>query len=145
MVNVLVSSEVDIRSISGGVMVNVLVWSEVDISSISGGVMVNVLVSSEVDISSISGGVMVNVLVWSEVDISSISGDVMVNVLVTSEVNLRWCQTKDYDNCMCCFFTPHITLRNTSNHWMSRNQNNVSEYCKMTISGQLFHLIKMCF
>jgi hypothetical protein len=33
-------------------MVNVLVWSEVDISSISGGVMVNVLVSSEVDISS---------------------------------------------------------------------------------------------
>ena len=96
--------------------------------------MVNVVVWSEVDISSISGGVMVNVVVWSEVDISSISGGVMVNVLVSSEVNLRWCQTKDYDNCMCCFFTPHITLRNTSNHWMSRNQNNVSEYCKLTIS-----------
>ena len=66
----------------------------------------------------------------------------MVSVLASSEVDrgfeLRSGQTKDYKIGFCCFSARHIALRRKSKDWMSRNQDNVSEWEEMSIHGLLF-------
>ena len=66
----------------------------------------------------------------------------MISMLASSEVDrgfeLRSGQTKDYKIVFCCFSARHIALRRKSKDWMSRNQDNVSEWEEMSIHGLLF-------
>jgi hypothetical protein len=68
-----------------------------------------------------------------------ISG-VMISVLASSVVDQGFeslsVQTKDFAIGICCFFAKHAALR--KNTWMSRNQNNVSEWGNMSVRGLLF-------
>jgi hypothetical protein len=41
---------------------------------------------------------------------------------------------------MCCFSAKHVALRRKSRDWLTRNQNNVSEWSDMSTRGLLFHL-----
>ena len=43
-------------------------------------------------------------------------------------------QTKDYKIGICCFSTKHAVLRRKSKDWLTRNQNNVSEWGDMCLS-----------
>jgi hypothetical protein len=56
----------------------------------------------------------------------------MVSVLASSEIDceyeLRPCQTKEYKIGICCFSAKNAALRRKSKDWLSRNQNNVSEW-----------------
>ena len=47
-------------------------------------------------------------------------------------------QTKDYKIGICCFSAKHAALRRKSKDWLSQNQDNVSEWSDMSISGLLF-------
>jgi hypothetical protein len=66
-------------------------------------------------------------------------GDVMVSVLATSAVGRGfefWSgQTKDYEIGMCYFSAEHAALRRMSKDWLARNQDNMSEWCDMSIRG----------
>jgi hypothetical protein len=66
----------------------------------------------------------------------------MVSVLASSVVDrgceLRSDQTKDYKIDICCFSAKHSALRNKSRVWLSRNQNNISEWSDMSTCGLLF-------
>ena len=56
----------------------------------------------------------------------------MVRVLASSAVDRgfdpRSDQTKDYTIGMCCFSAKHSALRSKSKDWLTRDQNNVSEW-----------------
>jgi hypothetical protein len=69
-------------------------------------------------------------------------GGVMVSVLALSVADRgfepRSCQTKDYKIGICCFSTKHAALRRKSKDWLSRNQDNVSEWSNMLTRGLLF-------
>ena len=45
---------------------------------------------------------------------------------------------KDYRIGMCCFSAKHAALRRKSKDWLTRNQNNVSEWSDMFTRGLLF-------
>jgi hypothetical protein len=66
----------------------------------------------------------------------------MVNVLASSAVERgfepRSGQTKDYKIRICCFFAEHAPLKRKSKDWLTRNQDNVSEWGGMSIRGLLF-------
>ena len=47
-------------------------------------------------------------------------------------------QTKDYKIGICCFFAKQAALRRKSKDWLTRNQNNVSEWSDLSIHGLLF-------
>ena len=47
-------------------------------------------------------------------------------------------QTKDYQIAICCFSAKHAALRKKSKDWLTRNQDNVSEWGDMFIRGLLF-------
>ena len=68
-------------------------------------------------------------------------GGVMVSVFAASAVNrgfeTRSGETKDYDICICGFSTKPAALRRKSKDWLTRNQDNVSEW-DMLIRGLLF-------
>ena len=70
-------------------------------------------------------------------------GSVMVSVLVSSAIDCgfepRSGQTKEYKIGMCCFSAKHAALRRKSKDWLSRNQNNVSEWSDIYTRGLLFH------
>ena len=59
-------------------------------------------------------------------------GGVIVIVLASSVVDHgfepRSGQTKDYKIGICCFSTKHTALRRKSKDWLTRNQDNVSEW-----------------
>ena len=42
-------------------------------------------------------------------------------------------KTKDYKIGIYCFSAKHAALRRESKDWLARNQNNVSEWCDMSI------------
>ena len=69
-------------------------------------------------------------------------GGLMVSVLVSSAEDRgfepRSGQTKDYKIGICCFSAKHASLRRKSKDWLSRNQNNVSEWSDMPTCGLLF-------
>ena len=69
-------------------------------------------------------------------------GGVMVSVLASSAVDCgfesRLGQTKDYKIGICCFSAKHTALRRKSKDWLTRNQNNVSEWSNMSTCGLLF-------
>ena len=51
----------------------------------------------------------------------------------------RSSQTKDYKIGICCFSAiKHTALRRKSKDWLTRNQNNVSEWSDMSTRGLLF-------
>ena len=58
-------------------------------------------------------------------------GGVMVSVLAG--------QTKDYTIVICCFSAKHAALRRKSKDWLTRNQNNVSQWSDISTRGLLFH------
>ena len=66
----------------------------------------------------------------------------MFRVLASSAVDrgleARSGQTKDYKIGMCCFSAKHAALRRKSKDWLSRNQNNVSEWSDISTCGLLF-------
>jgi hypothetical protein len=68
-------------------------------------------------------------------------GDVMVSVLASSAVSHgfeSWSgQPKDYKIGICCFSAKHTALRRKNKDWLSRNQDNVSEWGDMSIRGLL--------
>ena len=47
-------------------------------------------------------------------------------------------QTKDYEIDICCFSAKHAALRRKCNDWLTRNQDNVSEWGEISIHGLLF-------
>jgi hypothetical protein len=65
----------------------------------------------------------------------------MVSVLASSEIDceyeLRPCQTKEYKIGICCFSAKNAALRRKSKDWLSRNQNNVSEWSDISIQWLL--------
>ena len=66
----------------------------------------------------------------------------MVSVLASRAVD-RWFdpqsgQTKDYEIDICCFSAKHTALRGKSKDWLALNQDDVSEWGDMSISGLLF-------
>ena len=69
-------------------------------------------------------------------------GGVMVSVLASSTADRgfepRSGQTKDYEIGICCYSAKHATLRRKSKDWLAPNQDNVSEWGDMSISGLLF-------
>ena len=69
-------------------------------------------------------------------------GGVIVNVLASSAVDRGFepqlGQTKDYTIGMRCYSAKHAVLRRKSKDWLARNQDNVSEWGDMSISGLLF-------
>ena len=70
-----------------------------------------------------------------------ISG-VMVSLLASSVVDCgfepRLGQTKDYKIGIYCFSAKHAAFRRKNKDWLARNQNNMSEWGDMYISGLLF-------
>jgi DNA-binding IclR family transcriptional regulator len=66
----------------------------------------------------------------------------VVSLLVSSAVDRgfapRSSQTKHYEIGICCFSAMQAALRRTSKDWLSRNQNNVSEWSDMSTRGLLF-------
>jgi hypothetical protein len=70
-------------------------------------------------------------------------GGVMVSVLTSSAVDREFESrsglTKDYKIGICCFSAKHAALRRKSKDWLSRNQNNVSEWSDMSTRELLFH------
>ena len=66
----------------------------------------------------------------------------MVSVLASSVVDRGFesqsSQTRDYKIGICCFSAKHSALRRKSKDWLVRNQNNVSEWCDMSVCGLLF-------
>ena len=66
----------------------------------------------------------------------------MVSKLALSVVDrgfkARSDHTKDYEIGICCFSTKHATLRRKYKDWLSRNQNNVSEWSDMSTRRLLF-------
>jgi hypothetical protein len=66
----------------------------------------------------------------------------MVSMLVSSTVDRgfepRSGQAKDYKIGICCFSAKHAALRRKSKDWLSRNQDNVSEWSDMFICRLLF-------
>ena len=66
----------------------------------------------------------------------------MASVLALSAVDRglesRSGQTKDYKIGICCFSAKHAALRRKSKYWLVRNQDKVSEWSDMSISGLLF-------
>ena len=65
----------------------------------------------------------------------------MVSVFVSSAVDRgfepRSGQTKDYEIGICYFSAKHAALRSKSKDWLTRNQDNVSEWSDMYISADL--------
>ena len=68
-------------------------------------------------------------------------GGVMVDMLVSQVVDRgfepRYGQTKDYKIVIYCFSAKHTALRNRSNDWLARNQDNMSEWGDLSIRGLL--------
>ena len=66
----------------------------------------------------------------------------MVSMLASSVVDRgykpRSGQTKDYEIGICCFSAKYAALRRKSKDWLARNQDNMSEWCDMSIRGLLF-------
>ena len=66
----------------------------------------------------------------------------MISVLATSAVDrgfeARLGQTNDNKTGICCFSATHAALRRKNKDWLTRNQNNVSEWSDMPTSGLLF-------
>ena len=54
---------------------------------------------------------------------------------------LQWGKTKDYKIGICCFFAIHAALRRKSKDWLTRNQDNVSEWGDMSICRLLFQWV----
>ena len=67
---------------------------------------------------------------------------VMFSVLALSAVDRgfepRSAQTKDYEIGICCFSAKHVALKRKSKDWLTRNQDNVSEWSDMSTRGLLF-------
>ena len=47
-------------------------------------------------------------------------------------------QTKNYKICICWFSAKHTAWRRKNKDWLTRNQDNVSEWSDMAIRGRLF-------
>ena len=66
----------------------------------------------------------------------------MVTVLASSAIDRGFepqsGQTKNYKIGICCFSAKHAALRRKRKDWLSRNQNNVSEWSNMSTRGLLF-------
>ena len=71
-----------------------------------------------------------------------LTDDVMVSVLSSITVyrgfEFRSDQTKGCKIGICFFSAKHAALRRMSKHWLTRNQDNVSEWSDMSIHGLLF-------
>ena len=69
-------------------------------------------------------------------------GGIMVSMLASSAVDRgfepRSGQTKDYEIGICCFSAKHTAIRKKSKDWLTRNQNNVSEWSDMSTPGLLY-------
>ena len=66
----------------------------------------------------------------------------MVSVLASSALDRgfepRSSQTEDYKIVFCCFSAEQAALRRKSKDWLSRIQNNVSEWSDMSTRRLLF-------
>ena len=69
-------------------------------------------------------------------------GGVLVIMFASSVVEhgfkTRSGQTKDYNNGSCYFCAQYIAINRKSKDWLSRNQDNVSEWGDVSFRGQLF-------
>ena len=69
-------------------------------------------------------------------------GGVMISVLATIVVDRgfepRPNKAESYKTGICCFFTNHAVLKRKSKCFLTRNQNNVSEWNDTSTNGLLF-------
>jgi hypothetical protein len=69
-------------------------------------------------------------------------GGVMVSVFALSVVDCvfepRSGHTKDYNIGIWCYSAKNAALRRKGKDWLARNQDNVSEFCDISIRGLLF-------
>ena len=69
-------------------------------------------------------------------------GGEMSSVLASSAVDRgfepRSAQTKDYTIGICCISAKHAALKSINKDWFARNQDNLSEWCDMSIRWLLF-------
>ena len=67
----------------------------------------------------------------------------MVSVFASSVVDrgfeLQSGRTKDYEIDIYCFSSKYAALKNKSKDWLSRNQDNVTEWNDMCTRGLLFY------
>ena len=70
------------------------------------------------------------------------SGGVMVSMLASSAVDYgfepRSGQTKDYKIGICCFTAKYTALRSKNKYFLTRDQDNVSEWNNISTRGLLF-------
>ena len=62
----------------------------------------------------------------------------LASSVVDCEFEPRSGQTKDYKIGFCCFSAKQVVLRSKSKDWLTRNQNNVSEWSDISTHGLLF-------
>jgi len=66
----------------------------------------------------------------------------MISVLASSAVGRRFesgsVEIEDYKIGICRFSAKHVSLRRKSKDWLARNQDNVSEWGGIYITGLLF-------
>ena len=58
--------------------------------------------------------------------------------LLTKQTWRREVYAKDYSLHICCFSTKHIELKSKSKDWLTRNQDDVSNWSSMSTWGPLF-------
>ena len=83
-----------------------------------------------------------------KIKIGNYIGSVMDSVLASSVIDcgyeLRSCQTKEYKIGICCFSAKNAALRRKSKDWLTRNQNNVSEWSDISTQWLLLAHIRQC-
>ena len=62
----------------------------------------------------------------------------LASIVVDHGFEPRSGQTKDNTIRICCFSTKHAALGRKSKDWLTRHQNNVSEWSDMSTRGLLF-------
>jgi hypothetical protein len=59
----------------------------------------------------------------------------LVSCVVDCGIEPRLGQTKDYKIGICCFSSHHTALWRKGKEWLAQNQDNLSEWGNMSISG----------
>ena len=77
-------------------------------------------------------------LVFISFRISGVMGSVLSSKALDRGLEPWLGQTKDYKIGICCFSAKPLALRRKGNDWLAENQDNVSEWCDMSIPGLLF-------
>ena len=86
--------------------------------------------------------IMIYLFIKNSAESSSRIGGVIVNVLASNVVDRgfepRSGQTKDYITVIACLSARHSALRSKGKEWLTRNQDNMSEWRDLSTRELLF-------